>query len=168
MTESTESTESTETTGYVPAGSHVVTPYLCCRGAADAIDFYVAVFGATEVGERFVDAEGKVGHAELRFGDSAVMLAEEYPGYGMSPVDLADVPVSINLYVPDIDAVVERAIERGAKVTAPISESFHGSRGATLRDPFGHRWMVATQVREVSDEDYAKARDEFSRTTVTS
>jgi PhnB protein len=155
----------TDSTNYIPAGSHAITPYLCCRGAAEAIEFYVAVFGAAEVGERFVDAEGKVGHAELRFGDSVVMLADEYPGYGMSPVDLPDAPVSINLYVPDVDAVVERALERGAKVTTPLEETFYGVRRASLRDPFGHRWIVGTQVREVTAEDYEKAREDFSRTT---
>jgi PhnB protein len=153
-----------EPTSYIPAGSHAVTPYLCCRGAAAAIDFYVAVFGATEEGERFVDADGKVGHAELRFGDSLLMVADEYPGYGMSPVDLPDSPVSINLYVPDVDAVAERAVERGAKLLMPLEETFYGVRRATLRDPFGHRWMVGTQVREASAADYDKARDEFGTT----
>lgn len=155
-----------ESTSYIPAGSHAVTPYLCCRGATEASDFYVAVFGAEEVGDRFVDADGKVGHAELRFGDSMVMLADEYPGYGMSPVDLPDATVSINVYVPDVDAVVDRATERGAKITTPLEETFYGVRRVSFRDPFGHRWMVGTQVREATVDDYAKAREEFSQTSL--
>jgi PhnB protein len=155
-----------EPTSYIPAGSLAVTPYLCCRGAGDAVDWYVEVFGATEVGDRFVDADGKVGHAELRFGDSMVMVADEYEGYGMSPVDLPDPTVSINLYVPDVDAVVDRAVERGAKVTSSLEETFYGVRRAAFRDPFGHRWIVGTQVREATPDDYTKAREDFSETSL--
>jgi PhnB protein len=154
-----------EPTSYTPEGSRTVTPYLCCRGAGEAIDFYVAVLGAEEVGERFVDGDGKVGHAELRLGDSTVMVADEYPGYGMSPVDLPDPTVSINVYVPDLDAVVERAVERGAKVTTALEETFYGVRRASFRDPFGHRWIVGTQVRAATDDDYAQAREDFSHTS---
>jgi uncharacterized glyoxalase superfamily protein PhnB len=160
MTES----EST-TTSYIPAGSHAIIPYLCCRGAAEAIDFYVAVFGATEEGDRFVDGDGKVGHAELRFGDSLVMLADEYEGFGISPADLPDSPVAINVYVPDVEAVVAAAVERGAEIRTPLEDTFYGVRRAAFRDPFGHRWIVGTQTRVATADEYADARDEFSTTT---
>jgi PhnB protein len=155
------------TTDHIPAGSHAVTPYLCCRGAAEAIDFYVTVLGATEEGDRFVDADGKVGHAELRFGDSLVMLADEFPGYGISPVDLPDSPVAISLYVPDVDAVVAKAVEAGAKILTPLEETFYGVRRAALRDPFGHRWLVGTQVRVATPDEYAQAREDYAQATTT-
>ena len=147
---------------YIPANEHAVAPYLCVRGAAEAIDFYVEVFGAVEDGERFVDPDGKVGHAELRLGDSRIYLADEYPGYGMSPVDLPDSTFALYVYVPDVDAVVTRAEAKGATILEPTQETFYGARRATLRDPFGHRWMVNTQVREVSPEEYKQAIEGFA------
>jgi PhnB protein len=147
---------------YIPEGEEAVAPYLSVRGAAEAIDFYVEVFGAVEDGERFVDPEGRVGHAELRLGGSRIYLAEESPGYGMSPVDLPDSTFSLYVYVPDVDAVVARAEAKGATILEAASETFYGTRRATLRDPFGHRWMVNTQVREVSPEEYQKAIEGFA------
>ena len=147
---------------YMPKGAEAVAPYLCVRGAAEAIDFYVEVFGAVEDGERFVDPDGRVGHAELRLGGSHIYLADEYPGFGMSPVDLPDSTFALYVYVPDVDAVVTRAEAKGATVLEAASETFYGTRRATLRDPFGHRWMVNTQVREVSPEEYQKAVEGFA------
>lgn len=156
----------TDNLSYIPPGERAVVPYLICRDAAAAIDFYIQVFGATEVGERFVDPEGKVGHADLTLSDSRISVAEEYPGYGLSPADLDDVPVAISLYVPDVDAVVARAEAAGARIVSPPEETFYGTRRATLRDPFGHRWLVGTHVREVSQEEYDEARQHFAENGV--
>lgn len=151
------------TASHIPPGGQELTPYLICRDAAAAVEFYKSVFEATEISERFVDADGKVGHAELRVGGSQIFVADVYEGYGMSPADLDDVPVSLNLYVPDVDAVVARAEAAGAKVVRPVEEGFDGARSARLRDPFGHRWMVATHVRTVTPEEYQAAVDDFAQ-----
>ena len=150
--------------GYIPEGSHAVTPYICCDGAAAAIDFYAEVFGAAESGSRFVDGEGRVGHAELRFGDSLVYLSDPYPDIGVVAPDPAGASVGLTLYVPDVDDAVARAEARGARVVAAIEETFYGTRRATLVDPFGHRWMVGTHVRDVSREEYQAAVDGFANT----
>jgi PhnB protein len=156
---------SDENLSYIPSGDHALKPYLCVRGAAEAIAFYVEVFGAIESPEhRFVDADGKVGHSELRFGDSLMYLADEYPGYGMSPIDLPDSVCSLYLHVPDCDAVTAKAEAAGATVLQAPEDSFHGARRSTLRDPFGHRWMIVTQTSAISTEDYEKAKAQFART----
>lgn len=152
----------TEGQDYLPAGEHAVAPYLCVRGAAEAIEFYVDVLGAVEEGERFVDPEGKVGHATLQLGDSHLYLADEYPGYGISPVDLPDTTVALYIYVPDVDTVVARAKERGATVLEEVNETFYGARRATIRDPFGHRWMINTQIRDVAAEEHHAAVERFA------
>jgi PhnB protein len=160
-------TETTGTFGYQPAGTHTVTPYLAVHDAAAAIDFYVDVFGATESSERFVDPDGKVGHAELTIGDSHVYLSDEFPDFdAVSPRTLGGSGVALTVYVPDVDAAVARAEKAGATVLRPIEETFYGTRRATIRDPFGHRWMVGTHVRDVSDEEYKKAVDEYAETGV--
>jgi len=151
---------------YIPPGEHALKPYLCVRGAAEAIAFYADVFGATESPEhRFVDADGKIGHTELRFGDSLMYLSDEYPGYCMSPVDLQDTPCSLYLHVPDCDAVTAKAEAAGATVVKQPEDDFHGSRTSAVRDPFGHRWMIVTYTRTVSTEEYEKAKAEFARTS---
>jgi uncharacterized glyoxalase superfamily protein PhnB len=147
---------------YVSPGMAELTPYLMCDGAAAAIDFYAEVFGAEEVGERFVDADGKVGHADLRIGRAQISVADVYQGFGISPADLEDSPVTLNLYVPDVDAVAARAEAGGATIISPVEETFFGSRRCRLRDPFGHRWMVNTHVREVTDEEFRQAVTDFS------
>lgn len=149
---------------YVTPGMAELTPYLICDGAAAAIDFYVEVFGAEEIGKRFVDADGRVGHAELRIGGAQIHLADVYDGFGMSPADLPDSPVALGLYVADADAVLARAEAAGGTIVSPVEETFYGARRFRLRDPFGHRWIVATHVRDVSPEDYQKAIDEFADT----
>lgn len=152
-------------TSYIPEGEHALKPYISVRGAAQAIDFYVEVLGAIESAEhRFVDADGKIGHAELRLGDSLLYLADEYPGYGMSPVDLPDSTVALYLYVSDTDAVVAKAEAKGATILEPPNDTFYGARRATLRDPFGHRWMIVTHRGDVSQEEYQAARDGFAAT----
>jgi PhnB protein len=153
----------TDTSGYQPANSHTVTPYLAVSDAGRAIDFYVEAFGATETGERFVDPDGRIGHAEITIGDSVVYLSDEYPRFGATaPTTLGGTAVAMTVYVPDVDASVAAAERAGATVEGAIEETFYGTRRATLTDPFGHRWMVGTHVRDVSAEEYKKALDDFA------
>ena len=139
---------------HIPEGYHSVTPYLIFKGAAAAIDFYKKVFGATEL-FRMPDASGKlVGHAEIKIGDSHIMMADEYPEMGyLSPQTLGGTPVSILLYVEDVDSTVPRAVAAGAKLLQPIKDQFYGDRSGTLHDPFGHVWTIATHIRDVSPEE---------------
>jgi PhnB protein len=138
----------------IPEGYHSVTPYLIFKGAAAAIDFYKKAFGATEL-FRIPDDRGKlVGHAELKIGDSHIMLADEYPEMGyLSPQTLGGTPVSILLYVEDVDTTLPRAVAAGAKVVQPIKDQFYGDRSGTLHDPFGHVWTIATHIKDVSPEE---------------
>lgn len=143
----------------IPAGFEHATPYLCCKGAAKAIDFYKEAFGAVET-MRLAEPAGRIGHAELRIGNAAIMLADEYPDMGVvSPATLGGSPVSIHLYVDDVDAVFEQAVAAGAKATRPPADQFYGDRSASLEDPFGHKWMVATHIEDVSPEDMQKRYD---------
>ena len=139
---------------HIPEGYHSVTPYLIFKGAAAAIDFYKKVFGATEL-FRMPDASGKlVGHAEIKIGDSHIMMADECPEMGyLSPQTLGGTPVSILLYVEDVDSTVPRAVAAGAKLVQPIKDQFYGDRSGTLHDPFGHVWTIATHIRDVSPEE---------------
>src|SRR5690349_6121383 len=122
----------------IPDGYHSVTPYLIVDGAADAIAYYKKAFGATELFR--MDHEGKVGHAELKIGDSPIMLADEFPQMGYrSPKALGGTPVSIMIYVPDVDTVYQRAIDAGATEVKPLQDQFYGDRSGTLTDPFGDR-----------------------------
>ena len=146
----------------IPQGMHSVTPHLICAGAAKAIDFYVKAFGATE-SARLPGPDGRLMHAAVRIGDSTVMLVDEMPEWGaLSPKSLKGSPVTIHLYVDDVDAFVERAVKAGAKVTMPVEDAFWGDRYGKLEDPFGHHWSVATPVREVSMEEAQKAMQAMS------
>ncbi len=137
----------------VPDGYHTVTPYLIVSGAAQAIDFYTRAFGATEL-MRMPDAKGRIGHAEIRIGDSVIMLADEHPEMGYrGPRARGGSSVSILLYVPDVDAMFERAIKAGGRSQRPVADQFYGDRMGTLEDPFGHVWTVGTHVEDVSDEE---------------
>jgi PhnB protein len=134
----------------IPAGYAVVTPYLAVRGAAQAIEFYKKVFGAKEL-MRMPGPEGKLGHAELRIGDSRVMLADEYESMNfLGPQSRGGTSVQIHLYVKDVDATVARAAAAGAKVVRPVADQFYGDRTSTVEDPFGHVWHVATHKEELS------------------
>jgi PhnB protein len=136
----------------IPDGYHSVTPYLIVSGAADAIDYYKKAFGATELFR--MDHQGKVGHAELKIGDSPFMLADEYPEMGYrSPKALGGTPVSIMIYVEDVDTVYKQAIDAGATEVKPLQDQFYGDRSGTLTDPFGHVWTVATHKEDVSMEE---------------
>ncbi len=137
----------------IPEGYHAVTPYLIIKGAADAIDYYKNVFGATEL-LRMPSPGGKIGHAEIKIGDSTIMLADEEPEMGIvSPRSLGGTPVSILLYVEDVDAVFGQAVSSGAKVLRPIKDQFYGDRSGNLEDPFGHKWTIATHKEDVSPEE---------------
>jgi PhnB protein len=133
----------------IPDGYHAITPYLIIDGAARAIDFYKAAFGATEL-FRIAGPDGKIGHAELRIGDSVVMLADEHHEQGHhSPRKLGGSPVSLLLYVEGVDKVVDRAVTQGAVLKRPVADQFYGDRTGTVEDPFGHQWHISTHVEDV-------------------
>ena len=140
----------------VPDGYPQVTPYLCIDGAAEAIEFYREVLGATER-MRMGGPDGKVGHAELQIGSGLVMLADEFPDMGQrSPKALGGSPVTVSLYVEDVDAVFARALGAGATEVRPVADQFYGDRVGGFRDPWGHVWSVATHVEDVSPEEMAR------------
>ncbi len=137
----------------IPEGYHSVTPYLSIKGAAAAIDYYKEVFGATEL-FRMPAPEGKIGHAEIKIGNSPIMLADEYPDMEfLSPKTLGGTPIGLMIYVDDVDTMFKNAISAGAKELKPLQNQFHGDRSGTLKDPFGHVWTVATHVEDVAPEE---------------
>lgn len=137
----------------IPEGYHTATPYLIIRGASDAIEFYKKAFGATEL-FRIPAPDGKVGHAEIKIGDSPIMLADEYPDMGYKgPLSLGGSPVSIMIYVEDVDTVFNRAVASGGSVKEAVSDKFYGDRMGTLTDPFGHVWHVSTHKEDISPEE---------------
>jgi PhnB protein len=141
----------------VPEDMHSVTPHLVCAGASEAIEFYKKAFGAVEAA-RVPGPGGKLMHARIRIGDSAVMLVDEMPEWGaLGPKSLNGSPVTIHLYVENADAAFERAVKAGAKVTMPLADQFWGDRYGKLVDPFGHHWSIATHVRDVSMEEAQQA-----------
>jgi PhnB protein len=141
----------------VPSDMHSVTPHLVCKGAAEAIAFYVRAFGAAELA-RLPAPDGRLMHAMIRIGDTPLMLVDEFPEQGcLGPQALNGSPVTLHLYVPDVDATVARAVEAGARVTMPVSDMFWGDRYGRLEDPFGHQWSVASHVRDLSPEEIAAA-----------
>jgi PhnB protein len=140
---------------YIPKDYNSVTPYLIVRGAAQAIDYYKKVFGATEI-MRMPGPDGKIGHAELKIGTSRVMLADENPNMGAGYTSAATIgasPVSLYLYLPDVDDVVKRATAEGAKLLKPVQDQFYGDRSGFIQDPFGHLWGIATHIEDVSPKD---------------
>jgi PhnB protein len=140
----------------IPEGYHNVTPYLYVRGAASAIDFYKSAFGATEL-MRMPGPDGRIMHAELKIGDSTLMLADENPRMGiMSPQTIGGYSSGYLLYVADVDSVIHKAIENGAKPLHPIKNQFYGDRSGLILDPFGHMWTVATHIEDVSPEEIQK------------
>jgi PhnB protein len=141
----------------IPEGMHTVTPHLICAGAAEAIAFYKKAFNAVET-SRLPGPNGRLMHASVRIGDSTVMLVDEMPEHGaLGPKSLKGSPVAIHLYVEDVDAFAAQAVRAGARITMPVSDMFWGDRYGQLEDPFGHRWSVATHVRDVSPAEMQKA-----------
>ena len=140
----------------IPEGYHSITPYLIVRGAAKALDFYTKAFGAHEL-MRFEMEGGLLGHAEMKIGDSIVMLADESPQMGYkSPQSYGGTPVSLCLYVEDVDARVNQAVGAGAKVMRPVQDQFYGDRSGTVVDPFGHVWTLATHKEDLTMEEMKK------------
>src|SRR5712692_3857271 len=140
----------------IPEGYHSVTPHLIIKGAANAIEFYKKAFGATEL-FRFPTPDGLIGHAEIKIGDSPIMLADEFPQMGYkSPQSLGGSPVSLMIYVEDVDAIFNQAVSAGASVKEAVSDKFYGDRIGTLTDPFGHVWHVSTHKEDVSLEEMEK------------
>ena len=147
----------------IPDGYHSVTPYLMIKGASAAIDFYRKAFNATEV-YRLNMPDGKVGHAEIRIGDSSLMLADVCAGSAsQSPDALGGSPVMLHLYVADVDAQFAQAVSAGAKVINPVTDQFYGDRSGGLSDPFGHLWYLATHKEDLSPEEIRqRAESAFS------
>jgi PhnB protein len=140
----------------IPDGRQAAIPYLIVKDAARAIDFYKQAFGATEV-MRFTDPQGKIGHAEIKIGEALIMLADEFPQLGIrSAESYGGSPVTVHLYVEDVDALADQAIEAGAKLLRPVEDQFYGDRGGRFGDPFGHVWWFATHKEDVSPEEMKK------------
>jgi PhnB protein len=140
----------------IPEGYHTATPYLIVKDAARAIEFYKKAFGATEL-MRMPGSGGKIGHAEIKIGDSPILLADEVPEMGFrSPESLGGSPISILLYVEDVDVVFGEALAAGAKVQRPVADQFYGDRTGGVTDPFGHVWYIATHKEDVSPEEMKK------------
>lgn len=140
-------------TAYIPAGYHTATPYLILRDAARAIEFYRQAFGATEL-MRMPGPDGQVMHAEIKIGDSPIMLADECPAMNArSPQTIGGSPVFLLVYVADVDAVVAHAVELGATLERPVQNQFYGDRSGSIVDPFGHHWGIATHLEDVSPEE---------------
>lgn len=137
----------------IPEGYPQVTPYLCVDGANDAIAFYSDVFGAKER-MRMPAPGGKIGHAELQLGEAVIMLSDEYPDMGvLSPKTVGGSPVTMSVYVEDVDDVFDRAVKAGARPLRPVEDQFYGDRTGQFEDPFGHRWSVATHVEDVPPDE---------------
>ena len=135
----------------IPEGFHTVTPYLTVKGAVQALEFYKRAFGARER-FRMMGPNDTVAHAEMTIGDSIIMLGDESP-YGQSPLALKGISISIVLYVEDVDASFQRAIDAGATETLPVQDKFYGDRSGSLTDPFGHHWHLMTHIEDVSEEE---------------
>jgi PhnB protein len=147
----------------IPDGYHTATPYLIVHDGVRALDFYQRAFGATEL-MRMVGPGGKLGHAEIKIGNSPIMLADEFPEMGArSPQALGGSPVSILLYVEDVDARFHQAIAAGAKVVRPLADQFYGDRSGTLEDPFGHKWTIATHKEDVPPAEMQRRAEAFMK-----
>jgi len=139
----------------IPYGYHSITPYLVIDGAAAALEYYKKAFGATELFR--MEHEGKIGHAEMKIGDSPFMLADEHPAEGhRGPKALGGSPVGLMIYVDDVDTIFKQAIEAGGNEVKALQDQFYGDRSGTLTDPFGHLWTVATHKEDVTPEEMDK------------
>ena len=138
-----------------------VTPYLHVDGAKAAIDFYTTVLGAEER-MRMPGPDGRIGHAELAIGDSMIMLADEFPDMGVvGPRTVGGTPVTIHVYVEDVDSVFDQAVKAGAKAVRPVEDKFYGDRGGEFEDPFGHRWSIASHIEDLTPEEMEKRMGEL-------
>jgi PhnB protein len=147
----------------IPDGYHTATPYLIVKGAGDALEFYKKALGATEI-MRFPGPDGRVMHAEIKIGDSMLMLADENPAMGArSPKTLGGSPISIMLYVEDADARFNQAVAAGAKVVRPLMDQFYGDRSGIVEDPFGHSWSISTHKEDVPAEEMQRRAEAFMK-----
>jgi PhnB protein len=145
----------------IPDGYHTITPYLIIRGAAQAMEFYAKAFGAKEQ-FKMPAPDGKIGHAEMRIGNSVIMLADENPAMGhKSPATLGGSPIGMMIYVEDCDAVFNQAVKAGAQVERPLTTQFYGDRNGGVKDPFGFSWYIATHVEDVSPEEMERRAKEM-------
>jgi PhnB protein len=136
----------------IPEGAQAVTPYLSCKGAAQALDFYARAFGARE--RMRMGDETTIGHAEITIGNAVIYLADEHPNIDfLSPQTIGGTPVIVHVYVEDVDAIARDAEAAGAKILRPVADQFYGDRTVVLQDPFGHRWSFATHVEDVTEEE---------------
>jgi PhnB protein len=132
---------------------HEVYPYLRVRGAAKAIDFYAQAFGAVEQ-LRLTEPSGRIGHAEMKIGPATVMLSDEYPEHGMlAPAGAGHNSVALHIHCDDVDQLFERAVKAGASVVMPLADHFYGERSGTVRDPFGHEWLLGAQIETVTPDE---------------
>ncbi|MFZ1140724.1 MAG: VOC family protein [Candidatus Sulfotelmatobacter sp.] len=144
----------------IPEGYHTLTPYLTVRDAARAIEFYKQAFGAQERGVMKAP-DGKVMHAELKIGDSIIMLADEFPAYGaLSPQTSGGAGMGLHIYVEGVDAAFDRAVKAGAEIEMPVMDQFWGDRYGKLKDPFGHKWSIATHTKDLSMDEMKRGMDE--------
>jgi PhnB protein len=145
----------------IPPGYEHSTPYLTCKDAAQAIDFYKNAFGAAEL-IRMPMPDGKIGHAEIKIADAIVMLSDEFPEYGaQSPATLGGTTVGIMIYVPDVDAFAERAVAAGAQLAEPVKDQFYGDRSCRLLDPSGHKWFFATHIEDVAPDEMKRRAEKL-------
>ena len=145
----------------IPTCLHTVTPSLIVRDAAKAIDFYKRAFGAEEI-MRMTSPDGKIGHAEIKIGDSVIFLSDEFPEHGcVAPSTLGSVSGGLNIYVPDVDAVYQQALDAGAKPVMPVADMFWGDRFGQVTDPSGHRWSVATHKEDLTQEEISRRAQQF-------
>lgn len=145
----------------IPEGYRTVTPHLVCEQAPEAIEFYKKAFGAVEIA-RMPGPDGKIMHAEIRIGDSPIMLAQDYPEFGsLGPLALKGTSVVIHLYVEDADAAWARAVDAGATPIMPLSDMFWGDRYGQVQDPFGHRWSIATHKQDLTPEQIKEGMDKM-------
>ena len=143
----------------IPDGYNAAIPYLTCRNAGKAIEFYAKAFGATER-MRIASPDGRIGHAEIQIGDALIMLSDEHPEMNvLSPQALGGTPVGIHIYVPDVDALNQRAVAAGATVERAVADQFYGDRSVVLGDPFGHRWFFATHKEDLSSDELKRRAD---------
>jgi PhnB protein len=144
----------------IPEGYHTLTPYMTVRNAADAIEFYKRAFGAVEKGV-MKGPDGKIAHAEVRIGDSILMLADEFPEFGsLSPQSIGGSGTGLHIYLEDVDAAFDRAVSAGATVEMPVADTFWGDRYGKLRDPFGHKWSIGTHKADLTMEETQRGMEE--------
>ena len=144
----------------IPDGYHSVTPFLTVRNAARAIEFYKQAFGAVERGV-MKGPDGKVMHAELKIGDSMIMLSDEFPEFGtLSPESIGGSPMGLHIYLDGVDVAFNRAVKAGAQVEMPVMDQFWGDRYGKLKDPFGHKWSIGTHIKDLSADEMKRGMDE--------